>query len=171
MNRKLNKRGLALKGSQGFTLIEVTLVLALAGVIMTMAFLAYRQASANRRDTQRRADANRIITELQNYYGDKSAWPEFSTNKAACATDSNTFSIFIQKYLCDGGTSFLSPDGTNYNLVNYAYPSSDKSTKNNITFLPDYRCGSDPLIPTSSPRSAMIIMGLEKGSPLCKDIK
>jgi len=54
----------------GFTLIEVVLVLAIGGLIFLLAFIAFQQASTNRRDTQRRSDAARIISELQNAQGD-----------------------------------------------------------------------------------------------------
>ena len=54
----------------GFTLIEVVLVLAIGGLIFLLAFIAFQQVSTNRRDTQRRNDAGRVIAELQNAAGD-----------------------------------------------------------------------------------------------------
>lgn len=70
MKQLNNKKGLALSGSKGFTLIEVVLVLAIGGLIFLLAFIAFQQVSANRRDTQRRADAGRVLAELQNARGD-----------------------------------------------------------------------------------------------------
>ncbi|MBP9738093.1 prepilin-type N-terminal cleavage/methylation domain-containing protein, partial [Candidatus Saccharibacteria bacterium] len=46
MNRIKNNK-------KGFTLIEVVLVLAIGGLIFLLAFIAFQQVSANRRDTQR----------------------------------------------------------------------------------------------------------------------
>jgi prepilin-type N-terminal cleavage/methylation domain-containing protein len=63
----------------GFTLIEVVLVLAIGGLIFLLAFIAFQQVSANRRDTQRRSDALRMSAELQNYSGDNNgAYPSTS---------------------------------------------------------------------------------------------
>ncbi len=52
--------------SAGFTLIEIVLVLAIGGLIFLLAFLAFRQASTTRRDSQRRSDVNKIVAELEN---------------------------------------------------------------------------------------------------------
>lgn len=62
MSKKLNKKG--------FTLIEVVLVLAIGGLIFLLAFLAFQNASVNRRDSQRRADAAKIIAEITNAQAD-----------------------------------------------------------------------------------------------------
>ena len=49
----------------GFTLIEVTLVLAIAGLIMLIVFLALAGAQRARRDTQRKRDAGRILAAME----------------------------------------------------------------------------------------------------------
>ena len=64
------KKYSSIRTSNGFTLIEVVLVLAIGGLIFLLAFLAFQQVSANRRDTQRRSDARRMIAMIE----------EFSTN-------------------------------------------------------------------------------------------
>lgn len=51
----------------GFTLIEVVLTLAIGGLIFLLAFLAFQQVSANRRDTSRRQDVRKILAEAVNY--------------------------------------------------------------------------------------------------------
>jgi prepilin-type N-terminal cleavage/methylation domain-containing protein len=53
----------------GFTIIEVVLVLAIAGLIFLIVFLALPQLQASRRDTQRRSDAGRIAGALESYAG------------------------------------------------------------------------------------------------------
>ena len=78
------------RNQKGFTLIEVVLVLAIGGLIFLLAFLAFQQVSTNRRDTQRRNDANRVAAELQNYAGDK--------NGAYPTTDS-AFDSFLTDYM------------------------------------------------------------------------
>ncbi len=55
------------RNQNGFTLIEVVLVLAIGGLIFLLAFLAFQQVSVNRRDTQRRADLKRVQADLENF--------------------------------------------------------------------------------------------------------
>jgi prepilin-type N-terminal cleavage/methylation domain-containing protein len=57
----------SLKREQGFTLIEIVIVLAIAAAIMMMVFLAVQGARKTQRDTQRRADAARIGAMLDQY--------------------------------------------------------------------------------------------------------
>lgn len=62
-NIKNNKRGLVSsekKAQSGFTIIEVLIVLAIAGLIMVIVFLAVPALQRNNRNTQRNSDASRI---------------------------------------------------------------------------------------------------------------
>ena len=56
---------------RGFTLIEIVLVLAIAGLIFVIVFLAVSQAQASRRDTQRKNDLNRIAAQAEQYASNK----------------------------------------------------------------------------------------------------
>lgn len=94
------------RNQKGFTLIEVVLVLAIGGLIFLLAFLAFGQATQNRRDTQRRSDAARVITELENASGDSNGRP-LGTNP-----NQTTLNTFIANYLeqatGDGANQFTS---------------------------------------------------------------
>ncbi len=104
---------------KGFTLIEVVLVLAIGGLIFLLAFLAFQQVSRNRRDTQRRGDASRILAEVQNYAGDNSnTLPASSVAVTgnpctAGAGTAGTFLLFLQTYVCP----ITPPSGANYIVV------------------------------------------------------
>ena len=50
-----------------FTIIEVVLVLAIAGLIFLMVFIALPALQRNQRDTQRKNDIDRFLTAVQNY--------------------------------------------------------------------------------------------------------
>jgi prepilin-type N-terminal cleavage/methylation domain-containing protein len=56
-----------LKKEKGFTLIEIVLVLAIAGLILLMVFLAVSGAQKSRRDTQRKNDLARVAAQVENY--------------------------------------------------------------------------------------------------------
>ena len=52
---------------EGFTLIEIVLVLAIAGLILVVVFLAVGGAQRARRDTQRVNDAGRVAADLEQF--------------------------------------------------------------------------------------------------------
>lgn len=54
---------------KGFTIIEVVLVLAIAGLIFLMVFIALPALQASQRDTARKNDASIVATGIVNYYG------------------------------------------------------------------------------------------------------
>ena len=62
-----------LKDAKGFTIIEVALVLAIAGLIFLVVFLALPALQRSQRDTARRQDAGRIVSALQNCMSDNQA--------------------------------------------------------------------------------------------------
>ena len=55
------------KREQGFTIIEVMIVLAIAGLIMLIVFIAIPQLQRNQRNTARQNIVGRIKTEIDNY--------------------------------------------------------------------------------------------------------
>lgn len=89
----------------GFTIIEVVLVLAIAGLIFLMVFIALPSLQRNQRDTQRRNDMSRLLTAVQNY----------QTNNNGNVPTFNT--AFITNYLKVGGDSFTDPSGMDYSFV------------------------------------------------------
>jgi prepilin-type N-terminal cleavage/methylation domain-containing protein len=56
-----------LKKEKGFTLIEIVLVLAIAGLLLVIVFLAVSGAQKSRRDSQRKNDLSRIAAQLESY--------------------------------------------------------------------------------------------------------
>ncbi|MBR3320069.1 type II secretion system protein [Candidatus Saccharibacteria bacterium] len=56
-----------IKSKKGFTIIEVVLVLAIAGLIFLMVFIALPAMQRNQRDTQRRNDYSALSTAITNY--------------------------------------------------------------------------------------------------------
>ena len=94
------------KDQKGFTIIEVVLVLAIAGLIFLMVFIALPALQRNQRDTQRRTDLSRVQTALQNY--------QTNNRNALPSDDKLTKGEFITGYLTAGGDTFADPDGTDY---------------------------------------------------------
>ncbi len=90
----------------GFTIIEVVLVLAIAGLIFLMVFVALPALQRSQRDTQRRQDLSRAITAVQNYQ---------TNNQGNIPTFDSTF---INNYLKAGNDTFQDPAGTAYVFYN-----------------------------------------------------
>lgn len=55
------------ESERGFTIIEVMIVLAIAGLILLIVFLAIPALQRNSRNTQRKSAASQILTSISNY--------------------------------------------------------------------------------------------------------
>lgn len=64
--RQLKKENSGAKAA-GFTIIEVMIVLAIAGLIMAIVFLAIPALQRNNRNTQRKTDVGRVYTLINDY--------------------------------------------------------------------------------------------------------
>ena len=63
------KKEKALEATKGFTIIEVVLVLAIAGLIFLMVFIALPALQASQRDTARKNDTSAIAAAITSYTG------------------------------------------------------------------------------------------------------
>ncbi len=119
MNKQSSKKT---DKSRGFTIIEVVLVLAIAGLIFLMVFIALPALQRSQRDTQRKQDVARISTQLTNY----------SSSSRGAIPNGDTLAAFVKGYLGGGtgtascnnigqgnaaGDSYTDPSGCNYQLV------------------------------------------------------
>ena len=95
---------------KGFTIIEVVLVLAIAGLIFLMVFIALPALQRGQRDTQRRDDMARFMSQLnQRQANNKGKVPDASVA---------AYTTFIGDYLKVAGDSFTDPStGEDYTIV------------------------------------------------------
>ena len=101
-----NKRWNSSSQNPAFTIIEVVLVLAIAGLIFLMVFIALPALQRNQRDTQRKNDIGRVLTALQSYQ---------SNNRGSIPTSWE--SQLTTPYLRLDGDTFTDPSGINYRLT------------------------------------------------------
>lgn len=142
---------------KGFTIIEVVLVLAIAGLIFLMVFIALPALQRNQRDTQRRNDLSRVQTAIQNYQtNNRNALPAFN-------------STFISSYLTTGGDSFSDPDGTAYgftaNTTNGFDPTTFTSGK--IYYTIGAKCNGEAVQTGLGASKVAIQYKLEGGGTSC----
>ena len=123
-----------INSKKGFTIIEVVLVLAIAGLIFLMVFVALPALQRSQRDTARRNDMSRVDTSLVQYQTNNSSktdnlpqpgqWlgkKDFNNDNDCAATD--TACMFVRDYMNSGASGtqkaneFMDPDGEPYSLV------------------------------------------------------
>ena len=81
---------------KGFTIIEVVLVLAIAGLIFLMVFIALPALQAGQRDTARKNDASTVSAAVNTYAsGNKGAFPDTSAKLKQYATNVSNNSTAI----------------------------------------------------------------------------
>lgn len=143
---------------KGFTIIEVVMVLAIAGLIFLMVFIALPAMYRGQRDTQRREDISRFMSQLSSY----------STNNrnnipAANATAMNSF---LDNYMKRGDGEFRDPQtGENYNVI-----FTDSPTTSTIVYQTSAKCNGEEFQAVSgAPRSAAVRIQLEGSGFYCQD--
>ena len=81
---------------KGFTIIEVVLVLAIAGLIFLMVFIALPALQAGQRDTARKSDVANIASAVSNYSGNnRGAFPTTAQIQTSATNVSNNIAKVI----------------------------------------------------------------------------
>ena len=84
----LNKERNRSSQAGGFTIIEVVLVLAIAGLIFLMVFVALPALQRSQRDTARRQDVGQVLAALNNYRSNnKGRFPDIIVNGSTVPGD------------------------------------------------------------------------------------
>ena len=103
--------------TKGFTIIEVVLVLAIAGLIFLVVFLALPALQRGQRDQQRKQDLGKLMSQVTAYQ---------SNSQGQLPTDWN--GTFKSNYLTVNGTTFADPS----NGATYALSSRGSTTGTNV---------------------------------------
>lgn len=147
---------LTLKGNKkGFTIIEVLIVLAIAGLIMVVVFLAVPALQRNQRNTSRKTEANNILSAVSEVQGNK--------NGAAIVVgdqDTITGNVKLNQY---------APNSDGSSNVTVVTTTSDQPTKDKVYILPGFACSATdptatPTSSTSSTRSVAVWYAVESGT-------
>lgn len=133
------------QAKKGFTIIEVVLVLAIAGLIFLMVFIALPALQRSQRNTRRRQDMARILSALNDYQannnGQMPCQTPFDGNR--CLSETKQLPNFIERYVVGeklatstrGNTavaldengncyeSFCDPDGNTYAMTAFTWNS------------------------------------------------
>ncbi len=144
---------------KGFTIIEVVLVLAIAGLIFLMVFIALPALQRSQRDTQRKQDLSRALTKVNDYQSNnRNQLPD--PNNAAWKT-------FADTYLRASGDSFADPSRGDYSFnITDGDPTFDQNTAV-ITVAPNKACDGESLTNAGTRKVALRIK-LEGGGISCE---
>ena len=94
------------RNKKGFTIIEVVLVLAIAGLIFLMVFIALPALQRSQRNTQRRSDMSRIMAAVEDYQ---------TNNNNKNPFQERDFENFVKRYIdenCNASGSFTKGSST-----------------------------------------------------------
>lgn len=152
----------------GFTIIEVVLVLAIAGLIFLMVFVALPTMQRSQRDTQRKNDVGRVVTALTNWQADgnrstgtprcllsSSATDTFAPNNVACRFLGNYLNDKISATTRDDfreKATFADPSGEKYGLVfrnNAAFSSNVDKMSGNLNGVDYSKFGNYTMVVTT----------------------
>lgn len=132
MLSKLNKGKL----QKGFTIIEVMIVLAIAGLILVVVLLAIPQLQRNQRNEARRSATARIVSEIQNYSGNNAGvYPVASTTATPTAKNIGSpvsADTFFTRYLGCSGSPAVCTANINDPQTSFPMGSGPAGTTNNV---------------------------------------
>lgn len=175
-----------LKKKNGFTIIEVALVIAIAGLIFLMVFVALPQLQRQQRDSRRRDDILSFLETVKKYQtNNRGALPEIAnkinekvTGFSDSAVDGNTWQNFYNDYL---GNSFTDPDGNFYQLsirkcrvdgksgdCQKIAAATPDSMDHVLHIYVQATCdGSEKAVTTSNPRNIAVLYRMEGSGMYC----
>jgi len=155
---------------QGFTIIEVVLVLAIAGLIFLVVFLALPALQRSQRDTQRKSDLGRFMSQLNNYQSNHQGNIPTGTGSGAWDT------AFVTPYLTNNGQTFNDPQSAStytVNVVGSTIPATAPTVAtSNIYVYTNARCdatATSGLNTGNGTRSVAALIGVEQGGTYCQN--
>lgn len=182
-----------IKAKSGFTIIEVVLVLAIAGLIFLMVFVALPALQRSQRDTQRRDDMSRVDTAVNQWQTNNSTKSDNLPSESSCVGEevkSNVKDIsrgkdackFIRDYMnksSEGGSdsnTFMDPDGNLYGIViengptgnNKKVIEDDFPNNHRIYIIRAAKCDQEDAV-SSDKRDYAILYRLEGSGVSCTD--
>jgi prepilin-type N-terminal cleavage/methylation domain-containing protein len=178
----MSKKKIIPRLQNGFTIIEVMIVLAIAGLIMVVVLVAVPQLQRSQRNNAATAVLDRVYTEMNNFSGNnRGNFPIEGNIESFCTR-------YLEKAACDdeSGAEFINDPrtGTGMRIVHATEVSeaTDASVPTNsdsrsiILFSEDtgagslgFRCDGENVVTANGGRQVAVVMPLEGGAVACRD--
>ena len=165
-----------IKAKRGFTIIEVVLVLAIAGLIFLMVFIALPALQRGQRDTQRRDDVARVMSQLNSYQtNNRGRIPDaesenagdFTTMVGVATVADDAF--FLDAYMKRNDEEFNDPQSGNM----YGFRTDDSGALADTDTMaysgPGYQCNGEAFVDNDHNRSVAVRIKLEGSGFYCQD--
>lgn len=149
------------QNNKGFTIIEVVLVLAIAGLIFLMVFIALPALQRGQRDTQRRDDVSRVVSQMQSYAtNNRGSLPNLSTSANQTS--------FANNYLKANAGEFNDPKtGNPYTFV----VATADPTEGQMQYRLGYECSGENIGAAAGNRQAAVRVKLEGSGFFCQNVQ
>lgn len=156
---------------RGFTIIEVVLVLAIAGLIFLMVFIALPALQRSQRDTQRNNDISRFMTAVTQFQSNNRGKVPGTT---ASGGNGTTWANFITNYLKAGGDTFEDPDGTAYTAeekgkLSGTYSAPTSTFDHKLYIYAKATCDGENAKASNGDRQIAVIFKREGGGYICRN--
>lgn len=154
------------KNKQGFTIIEVVLVLAIAALIFLMVFIALPALQRNQRDTQRRSDVGRVTSQIEQYKtNNKGAVPAMVAAPAARALPASFISGYLNNEFTDpGGASYAAKAAP---IAGGVTDTSALTTGGDYAYVTGVKCNGETT-QSGTARNYALLMKLEGSGIFCQ---
>lgn len=157
---KLTKR----KSLEGFTIIEVVLVLAIAGLIFLMVFIALPALQRNQRDTGRKNDASTVASAINTFRSNNRSSLPTANETVTPGSGTGVLGRYIDK--------LSEIDSVTYTKT---IPTSTSATNDVIQVVGGAKCDSDTSngkAVKGTSKSAAVFVKLENGNSVfyCQDV-
>ncbi len=154
------------KKEKGFTIIEVVLVLAIAGLIFMMVFIALPALQRSQRDTQRKNDLSRLVTALNSYQSNNRGAIPASWDGESVKT---SWQSFLARYVTlNEEDTFNDPTGDPYQLKDGGdVPDAFVAEEPNIIVTVGSKCDGEGLQDGQGTRKVAFQMKLEGSGIAC----
>lgn len=125
------------KRNQGFTLIEIAVVVFVIGIIASIIVVSFIQVQKESRDRRRTSDVVAIENALSAYFRDNNEYPPVCSGDNVGCDVSNLSSSLVPKYI---PSIPVSPNGSHYNYVRGTQSTSSASYGILVSFETQAQC-------------------------------
>lgn len=155
-SRKEQMKNANINTKKGFTIIEVVLVLAIAGLIFLMVFVALPSLQSSQRDTTRKNNYSLIGTAVENYK---------SAHGGKLPSDWASIAAYIDSNIQDPEFGTINGAVTNIAAgTNATYNTYASATGRHVQIVKEASCNKDTdRVVSANPRNYAIVGYLESG--------